>query len=214
MKRSKNRLGKKKGERLRLDKKRSKRPNSPASLAPKYQQSAVDALVQTEPNLAPPADNLLERARTQWQFGDWDSLSRITSDILPQHPDRAHLALLAAAAHFHYNDASAVRHFIRLAREWGCSNTLISRILLAGVHNTLGRAALLRGEERRAITHFEGAIATGNPGCETRLLAKARLSHQRDLIDLGVSPVSPKRLPAPGIHPDLLSTCPYDDPHS
>ena len=37
-------------------------------------------------------ENLLERARTQWQFGDWNSFAQLDRDTLQHHPDRAKLA--------------------------------------------------------------------------------------------------------------------------
>lgn len=47
--------------------------------------------------LVPFDETLLERARIQWQFGDWENLAKIDRDPLQHHPDRAKLALLAAA---------------------------------------------------------------------------------------------------------------------
>lgn len=49
--------------------------------------------------LVPYDENLLERSRTQWQFGDWHSLAQLQRETLQHHPDRARLALLAAAGH-------------------------------------------------------------------------------------------------------------------
>ena len=47
--------------------------------------------------LVPYDKHLLERARTQWQFGDWQSLAAIDAHALEHHPQRATLRLLAAA---------------------------------------------------------------------------------------------------------------------
>src|SRR3546814_6180259 len=41
---------------------------------------------------------LLENARMQWQFGDWESLVKLDPGTLEKHPDRDKLALLAASA--------------------------------------------------------------------------------------------------------------------
>lgn len=121
---------------------------------------------------------LLENARTQWQFGDWESLVKISSDILQNHPDRAKLALLAAAGHLQQGNTSHARQYLRLARDWGCSKKLMSQILIAGVHNTLGRAALVSGQETRALRHFEAAITTGTPGNGMRLITQARVDRE------------------------------------
>jgi hypothetical protein len=130
-------------------------------------------------------ENLLERARTQWQFGDWASLMKLDRETLQHHPDRAKLALLAAAGHMQQGDMQVARQFTRLAQDWGCSKTLVSQILIAGVHNSLGRAAAINGEGQRAVRHFEDAIAAGSPAGEVRLLTQARLGEQ--LNQLGLS---------------------------
>ena len=40
--------------------------------------------------------NVLDRSRTQWQFGDWANLAALDRDTIQHHPDYAKLALLAA----------------------------------------------------------------------------------------------------------------------
>ena len=49
--------------------------------------------------LVPYDETLLERARVQWQFGDWDSLAALDRVTLQHHPERGRLALLAAAGY-------------------------------------------------------------------------------------------------------------------
>jgi tetratricopeptide (TPR) repeat protein len=138
-------------------------------------------------------ENLLERSRTQWQFGDWASLAKLDRDTLQHHPDRAKLALLAAAGHQGIGNAVEARQLARLAIDWGCSKKLVSQILISGVHNTLGRAAATCSQPARALKHFGNAIKIGNPDGETTLLTQARATYQ----------VQPLRLPpfttAPGI---------------
>jgi hypothetical protein len=136
------------------------------------------AMLNHNDGLVPYDENLLERARTQWQFGDWQSLANIERDSLQHHPDRAKLALLTAAGHMQRGDSSNARKFTQLAQDWGCSKKLISQILIAGVHNSLGRAAAVNGQGQRALQHFESAIAAGAPASELRLLTQARLGEQ------------------------------------
>jgi hypothetical protein len=128
--------------------------------------------------VVPYDESLLERSRTQWQFGDWDSLVKLNRESLQHHPDRAKLALLAAAGHLQTDHRGPAKQFIRLAQDWGCSRKLIAQILAAGVHNSLGRAATICGQQARALQHFETAIAVGTPGAEKNLLAKARVVEQ------------------------------------
>lgn len=130
-------------------------------------------------------ENLLERSRTQWQFGDWASLAALDRDTLQHHPDRAKLALLAAAGRLQTGQDTEAKQWIRLAQDWGCSKKLISQILIAGVHNSIGRAAALSGQQARSLQHFEAAINTGTPGGDVKLLSQARTLHQ--LEQLGIT---------------------------
>jgi hypothetical protein len=79
-------------------------------------------------HVVPYDENLLERSRTQWHFGDWESLAKLERDTLQHHPDRAKLALLAAAGHLQQGNSQEARQFTRLAQDWGCSKKLISQI--------------------------------------------------------------------------------------
>jgi hypothetical protein len=129
-------------------------------------------------HLVPFDENLLERSRTQWQFGDWASLASLDRDTLQYHPDRAKLALLAASGNQCLGNAAEARQYTRLAIDWGCSKKLVTQILISGVHNTLGRVSALGNQSQRATRHFESAIAIGSSGGDIRLLAQARIDHQ------------------------------------
>ena len=140
---------------------------------------------QDTTGLPPPTDasTLLEQADTQWQFGDWASLARLDIDTLQHHPDRAKLALLAAAGRLQIDKSDEAKQFIRLAQDWGISKKFISQILIAGVHNSIGRAAALGNQPQRALRHFENAITSGTPGNDAKLLTQARMGEQ--LAQLG-----------------------------
>jgi FkbM family methyltransferase len=142
--------------------------------------------LQDDQNLVPYDENLLERSRTQWQFGDWASLAALERDTLQHHPDRAKLVLLCAAGHQALGNATEARQFTRLAIDWGCSKKLISQILVSGVHNTLGRAAAVSGLEQRAIDHFERAIGVVMPQTDIKLLGQTRTI--RESAKLGLLP--------------------------
>jgi hypothetical protein len=139
-------------------------------------------------HLVPYDENLLERARTQWQFGDWHSLANLDRETLQHHPDRAKLVLLAAAGRLQIGQASEARQYIRLAQDWGVSKKLLIQLLAAGVHNSLGRAAAMAGEQSRALQHFEAAIQTGTPGSDDRLLTQARTNEQFSQLGLLEAP--------------------------
>lgn len=132
----------------------------------------------TDSAVVPYDEHLLERSRTQWQFGDWDSLAKVERSVLQHHPDRAKLALLSAAGHLQLGHQSEAMQYIRLAKDWGCNNKLIIRILVAGVHNSLGRASTIAGERPRAMQHFHNSVSMGTPGGDSRLLGAARINEQ------------------------------------
>jgi tetratricopeptide (TPR) repeat protein len=108
-------------------------------------------------------------------------------DEFAHHPRRARLALLAAAGHQQLGQHEETRRLVRLAHEWGCDRTLIERVLISGVYNTLGRANALAGRSAQALGHFEAAIQAGLPGGETRLLGPVRIRQQLESLGLGVS---------------------------
>lgn len=138
----------------------------------------------TDSQLVPYDENLLERSRTQWQFGDWQSLALLQRETLQHHPERAKLALLAAAGHQQLGNMPVAHQFTRLAQDWGCSKKLISQILIAGVHNTLGRAAAIGGRPQQALQHFENSVKIATPGGDLRLLVQARA--REELAQLGL----------------------------
>ncbi|SJM88986.1 hypothetical protein [Crenothrix polyspora] len=128
-------------------------------------------------------ENLLEKARTQWQFGDWESLTQINVSDIEHHPERAKLALLVSCAWQQLNDFIAARQYLKLAKEWGCDKKLIAQLLIAGVHNTLGRAAtLLGGDEKRALNHFQCSVKGING--DLKLIHQVRT--QQELTRLGL----------------------------
>ena len=124
---------------------------------------------------------LLDRSLTQWQFGDWESLVRLSVEDLECHHDRAKLALLAAVGHQQIGNIDQTRYYCRLAREWGCGKKLLSQVLIGGVYNTLGRAAASAGQEQRALEHLKEGIRVGQPGSDVRLLVQARIGEQLKL---------------------------------
>lgn len=129
-------------------------------------------------------DGLSDRARTQWQFGDWASLALLDRDTIQNHLDRAELALLAVAGRLQMQRADEARDYLRLAQDWGATKRRITQILVAGAHNSLGRAAALASRSAQAHQHFESAVTTGMPSCETQLLAQARAGYQLKQLEL------------------------------
>lgn len=141
---------------------------------------------QSMQSLVPYDENLLERARMQWQFGDWQSLSQLDRDSLQHHPERAKLILLAAAGRLQTDNPGEARQYLRLARDWGIEPKLLCQVIAAGVHNSLGRAAALSKQSQRAVRHFESAIKVAASGGDARLLTQARIEKQLKQLGLPV----------------------------
>lgn len=137
------------------------------------------------PSFEPPFpydENLLEQARNQWLVGDWTGLSEIPRDKLQHHPDRAKLALLAAAGHAQQGQAEQAHQLTHLALNWGCSKKLVAQILIAGVHNSIGRAAVIAGIFQRALPHMEIALTLGFPATDKPSLKKTRIFYQLEQL--------------------------------
>lgn len=172
-----------------------KRRYQPTFAIDKIAKSATEERATTQfdaigvQHLVPYDEDLLERSRTQWQFGDWASLAAIPRDTLQHHPDRAKLALLVAAGHQGLGNASEARQYTRLAIDWGCSKKLVSQILISGVHNTLGRAAAVSGQGQRALKHFQASLQTGAANSDVQLLTQARVGQQLTQMGLPTSAV-------------------------
>lgn len=156
--------------------------------------STADQATAVEPELVPYDEELLHRARTQWQFGDWSSLCQLEHDHLRDHPDRAKLALLVAAGHLQTGSHGFARQYLRLAEDWGCSKDLIIQLLVAGVHNNLGRAHMADRQDQRALGHFEDAISIAMPRADGKLFGEARAV--REATRMGLLPQAAKLMDA------------------
>ena len=126
--------------------------------------------------------DLLDRSRTQWQLGDWESLGLLEYESLQRHPDRAPLALLAAAGKFQLGEVQIARQFVSLALNWGCSRDLLCRILASGAYNSMGRAAAINGQQQYAVRLFEKALTVGTTTNSGGILARARAWSQFEQI--------------------------------
>ena len=123
-------------------------------------------------------ENLTREALAHWVFGDGHSVAQLNYETLEHRPDRAKLALLAAAGQLQIGNLVEAKNWIRLAQYWGVSKKLVRQILIAGAHNRLGRAAALNNQKDRALRHFESAIAIGELGTDSRLIAQAPFDEQ------------------------------------
>lgn len=161
----------------------------------------------SEQHLVPYDEHLLEQSRTQWQLSDWASLANLSRDTLQHHPDRAKLALLAAAGQIQSNNTVAAQQFIRLAQDWGCTKKMVSQVLVAGVYSTLGRATLMAGDRQRAMAHYKTAASVANQKANSSLLAETHIMRETQRLDAALQavplpPPAPPELPTPA-KPDV-----------
>ncbi len=130
-------------------------------------------------------DGLAQQCREKWRRGDWEGLLSLSLDDVERHPQRARLALMIASAHQAQGDHAHTRTLTGLAMQWGCSGHLVARVLLAGIHNTLGRAAVASGKLRdRALHHFDQAVAPGGPRGARRLALHQRVQSQLSQLQM------------------------------
>lgn len=151
-----------------------------AAAEPEGVSDAIEVSHQT--HAVPFDEQLLERARNQWLVGDWAGLAEINRETLQHHPDRAKIALLAAAGLSQTGQAAEARQFTQLAIDWGCAKKLVSQVLISGVHNTLGRVSAMAGLGQKALPHFEKALAIGSPGSASPAITRARSTLQLDQL--------------------------------
>lgn len=128
----------------------------------------------------------LSLAKTNWYFGEWKALTKIEIEILENHPDAGLLAALKAAGHQQLNEMDKARQYVRAARQLGCDDDIISRLLIAGVHNTLGKIAALQNNDDKTLQHFKVSVDLGGKGQQAKLARHAR--SVKEITRLGLLP--------------------------
>lgn len=128
---------------------------------------------------------LLARAKAQWLIGDWDTLASLDETAISVQAERDRLSLLVACAHLQRDRQADAAHYLRLALHWGCDPNLAARLLVSGVHNSLGRIAALRSDAAALERHFSEALAvTSDPDGSAAMHTRA----VRELAQLGLVP--------------------------
>jgi FkbM family methyltransferase len=130
-------------------------------------------------------EDTLARAKTHWFFGEWQQLAALDIDSLHAHPDRDRFALLIASAHQQLGEHEKAHAYTRMSLNWGCPPQVVAQVLIAGVHNTLGRAAALNQDESRIAHHFEASVAAISTK-DTALVSHAR--SVREMARMGLLP--------------------------
>lgn len=191
--------------------KRGSRPRK-APAAPREPPPAV-APASREVVLHDPA--LPERARAWWLAADWASLCSIEHGAVANHPERAYLAALRAAAWLQRADQRSARREASQALAWGYPADLLGRLLVAGARHTLARASWLARREARAQAHYAQCLASTRQSSEMRRLIQARTeqiarqfqSERQTATALRLRDSAPAALSAPAWLSGLAGRC-------
>jgi FkbM family methyltransferase len=132
----------------------------------------------------PGVEMKISRLRTAWRTGDWETLANLSVRSLAHDPERHLIALLAASAQQQLGRHDEARNNVRLALGWGCPPRLVAQILIAGVHNTLGRAAALSRDTARSQQHFHAAVLPSANESDMPLLGQVRSLREMTRLDL------------------------------
>lgn len=162
------------------DKANQSQPLKIASKAPEEARPLSTIRVfQSEPAL--PATQ-----QAQWQFGDWNSLARLSLQDIEHVEAKTQMALITAAAQLQLGNTDLAKQLIYQARQWGAPQGLCIRILASSAYNTLGKARLILNDTDLATNHFKISVALSTPGTDTQLITPMRLAHQA--MQLGITP--------------------------
>lgn len=109
-----------------------------------------------------------------WMSGDWDALRKLDINAALDEPQLNQTALLIAAAHFAGARPISAWSHLKRAGELHCDRERQARLLIAGIHNTLGRAcALSAAANDRARAHFASSLSIAYPtSCSDRAIRR------------------------------------------
>lgn len=122
--------------------------------------------------------NLYQSALTFWQFGDWDSLSRISLDEAETSERQSELLLFLLVAHLQLNRIEAVQEILSKLEDRCVGSEEIVRFIFSSLLNTVGKVNVLSGREIEGLNYFEASINYGVPGMQLEHVSSCRASEQ------------------------------------
>jgi FkbM family methyltransferase len=142
---------------------------------------------------------LLSQARMQWQFAEWERLCQLDLLHIEHHPDRAELALLAGCGALQLGEQEKAAVYLKAAREWDCDERLMFQLLLSGIHNSLGRYHVVKGNEEKADKMLQlGGVGLGGDGALITEIRRGK-EHTRLGVPKGNRNQRIQELPAPTV---------------
>lgn len=136
-------------------------------------------------------NELLEKAKLHWFYGEWEQLTSYRQEDLENHADRAYLMLLIAAAHHQQGSFETAKLLGLQALKWGGEPKALAKIFIAGAYNTLGRIAALQSNESKMEQAFIESVNVGLAK-DIELIAHSRAT--REMAKLGLFPQASKTI--------------------
>ncbi|MDR6984039.1 hypothetical protein J2X32_002681 [Rheinheimera pacifica] len=143
------------------------------------------------------SETALSQAAMLWGLGDWPSLLAAAENWNPEH--NSALAAYKIAALLQNGDIDQVKAILAASDFDVIDRQLLSKLLIAGVLNSLGKARACSFEHARAQQLFEQSVNIGLPYTAPATLLRARASTQ--LAQLGLPNIQQHET-APLFNPD------------
>ncbi len=139
---------------------------------------ASTPLASIEASVLPSNDETVVQARLHWQLGEWEELVELSQCLKYVETNGETAAFFAAACGqlgFHERAAQ----WAKQALQAGVPSSTLSKVLVSGVHGSLGQARLIQSETTEAaMKHFESASHLALGFHKVPSLVKARIQHQ------------------------------------
>lgn len=160
---------------------RRHKPHGSASAQP----VATAAAPLRDVELIRPARTVRE-ARQAWIDGDWDTLITTSASETWRSDDPPRMALMVATAQLQAGSLATARTLLRDARAAGAGRQAIAQVLLASVHNTLGRVSALLDDPSRSLAHFAASVSIASPVAASARAIQSRARSQIAQLGLEV----------------------------
>lgn len=102
--------------------------------------------------------SVLSEIKEDWFIGDWEKIANINLAEITNSAELAELSLLKASAYQQLDRPVECKEYLVKARELGCDSDFINQILLAGLHNLLGKMHGILNKDEQSFYHFKHSI--------------------------------------------------------
>lgn len=127
----------------------------------------------------------LESIKRLWLEGRWEEIIEFNTLNTDNLSRDAELALFLASAYQNIGQCGLASEWISYAKKKGCNNTLLAKVCISDLQNTLACIAALNNSEQEAHSHFSAAVSALSSD-ELDLFSHAR--NVREMARLGLLP--------------------------